>query len=105
MEKKLEIDFISRNKQESDYDWANISYKNERVGKSRCRILGDKLIIYSINIFPEFVGQGFGKEFVETAKEQYSKIIADRVRSTAIGFWERVGFVKQNESEWIYSKQ
>lgn len=104
MDSNIVIAFIAKSDQKSEYDWANISYNNERVGKARCKISGNKLIIYSINVFPEFEGHGFGKAFVERAKEHYDEIVADRVRSTAIGFWEKVGFVKKNESEWVYNK-
>jgi len=32
-------------------------------------------------------------------------MIADKVRSTAIGFWESVGFVREGETEnWIYRR-
>ena len=105
MQKWLEIDFVPKKEQHSDYDWANISLDGDRVGKARCKIDNDKLIIYSINVFPEFEGRGIGKEFVERAKERYSTIVADRVRATAIGFWEKVGFKKQNDSEWVYRKE
>ena len=49
MEKKLTIDFLSHEKQSSDYDWANINIGDDRAGKARCKIDGKTLIIYSIN--------------------------------------------------------
>jgi len=105
MEENIKIEFIPRDTLKSDYDWANISFGDERVGKARCKILGDTLIIYSINIFPEYEGRGFGKTFVEHAKQNFSKIIADRVRFNAIGFWEKLGFVDNKDGNWVYERK
>ena len=103
--KKLRIIFIPREKQKSKFDWADIEFDNCRVGKARCLIKNNDLTIYSIIIYPEFQGNGYGKEFVEVAKLQYDKIIADRVRFTAIGFWGKVGFILDKETDnWIYHK-
>ena len=100
----LEITFISREQQKSAYDWADIVFHDVCVGKSRCRIGNNLLTIYSITIYPEFQGNGFGKAFVGAAKSRYATIVADRVRFMAIGFWESVGFVRDGLSEnWIYT--
>ncbi len=98
----LLIEFIERDTQHSDYDWANITYCDERVGKARCLINKETLTIYSINIFPEYEGHGYGREFVEFSKFNFNRIIADRVRYSAIGFWERCGFVDNNDGNWIW---
>ena len=95
---KPSIIFIPRKKQKSEFDWADIKLNNCRVGKARCLIRSNEFIIYSITIYPEFQGKGYGKEFVEVAKLQYDKIIADRVRFTAIGFWEKLVFVYDKET-------
>ncbi len=100
----LFIEFIKKKIQQSDYDWANISFNNERVGKARCSIDDTVLIVYSINIFPEYAGHGYGKEFVDYSKLHFNTIVADRVRYTAIGFWERCGFVDNNDGNWIWTK-
>lgn len=101
----LEITFISREQQKSAYDWADIVFDDVCVGKSRCRISGDLLTIFSITIYPEFQGKGFGKAFVGAAKNGYAIIVADRVRFMAIGFWESVGFTRDGTSEnWIFSR-
>ena len=105
MEKKLTIDFLSHEKQSSDYDWANINIGDDRAGKARCKIDGKTLIIYSINIFSEFEGNGYGKAVVEEGKKQFDIIVADRVRFSAIGFWEKVGFIKSNDGNWVYRKK
>lgn len=104
MEDELSIDFLSKKEQHSDYDWANINVGNKRVGKARCKIEANKLIIYSINVFPEFEGNGYGKTFVEEGKRHFDIIVADRVRFTAIGFWEKMGFKKSDDGNWIYRK-
>ena len=99
----LVITFISREQQKSDYDWANIVSNGSSVGKARCLINGNEFTVFSINIYPEYQGNGFGKAFIEEAKHTYNKIIADRVRGTAIGFWENVGFVRDGvTSNWTY---
>lgn len=100
------IIFISREKQNSEFDWANIEFNDEQVGKARCLIDGSRFIIYTIMIYPEFQGKGYGIEFVEFAKKQYTNIIADSVRYNAIGFWEKIGFIRDGETKnWLYSKQ
>ncbi len=104
MKDTLNIEFIDRKDQASDYDWANISLGDERVGKARCLIEGKTLVIYSINIYPEFQGRHYGAEFVERAKQHYETLIADRVRFNAIGFWEKMGFIKYDRDNYIYKK-
>ncbi len=98
----LEIHFLPHTESNSEYDWANLNVDEVRVGKSRCLIMPDKFIIYSIIIFPEYEGNGYGKMFVEQCKSQYSVVVADKVRFNAIGFWEKMGFVDNNDGNWIY---
>jgi len=99
----LSIVFIPREKQKSEYDWSDIEYNNIRVGKSRCLINGDEFTIFTITIYPEYQGNGYGSAFVENAKNNYKVIIADSVRPNAIVFWEKQGFVKEGESgNWIF---
>jgi GNAT superfamily N-acetyltransferase len=105
MRSEVTIEFVPKDLQKSEYDWVNIAMSGERVGKARCKIDGDTLIIYSINIFPEFEGRGFGKAFVEFAKLNFKRIIADRVRFSAIGFWEKLGFVDNKDGNWIYERK
>ncbi len=105
MSEEVKIDFIERNQQHSDYDWANITVADDRVGKARCLIEKKRLIIYSINIYPEYSGKGYGRIFVEQAAEKWDEIVADRVRATAIGFWEKLGFVNNHDGNWIFRKK
>lgn len=104
MEEKPLVEFIPRDEQQSEYDWANITLNEERVGKARCKITGNQLTIFSINIYPEYEGHGYGRYFVEIGKEQFDSIIADRVRFKAIGFWEKLGFRKMGNGNYIYEK-
>ncbi|HNY12177.1 MAG TPA: GNAT family N-acetyltransferase [Candidatus Wallbacteria bacterium] len=107
----VSIKFISPQQQNSQYDWADISSGDNRVGKVRCRLSappGSKkatIIIYSINIYPEWAGKGYGREFVDYCKIYFETIVADRVRHSAIGFWEAVGFVDNHDGNWIYRKR
>ncbi len=104
MENDFNIDFLSKKQQHSDFDWANINVGKNRVGKARCKIDDNLLIIYSINVFPEYEGNGYGKHFVEEGKKHFDTIVADRVRFSAIGFWEKMGFEKSDDGNWIYKK-
>jgi GNAT superfamily N-acetyltransferase len=102
---KLSIEFVPKEKQRSEYDWADISDQSERIGKARCKIEHTTIIIYSINIYPEWEGHGYGREFVDYCKKRFQVVIANRVRPTAIGFWESMGFLDSNNGDWIYQKQ
>jgi ribosomal protein S18 acetylase RimI-like enzyme len=100
---QLKIIFRQRVKQKSDYDWADLEYGEFRVGKARCLINGNDFTIFTITVYPEYQNNGYGREFVERAKKQYKRIIADSVRFNAIGFWENVGFIKDGETmNWVF---
>lgn len=99
----LSIVFVPREIQKSEYDWSDIEYNNSRVGKARCLINRDEFTIFTITIYPEYQGNGYGSAFVEGAKKQYKIIIADSVRPNAVVFWEKQGFVKDGESgNWVF---
>lgn len=100
--KDMQIEFVPREKQHSEYDWADISNAGERVGKVRCQIEDKAIVIYSINIYPEYSGHGYGRKFVEYCKAHFRKVIADRVRPTAVGFWEAMGFHNSADETWVY---
>lgn len=102
--KNLTIEFIPKNTQHSDYDWANITLGEDRVGKVRCKIEGTKITIHSINVYPEYEGHGYGKAFVNYCKEHFDIVVADRVRFTAIGFWEKTGFHPIEGGNYEYRK-
>jgi GNAT superfamily N-acetyltransferase len=100
----ISIEFVSKEKQHSHYDWADISLRDNRIGKARCKIDHSTIIIHSINIYPEWAGHGYGKEFVDFCKSHFHDVIVDRVRPNAIGFWEAEGFHNNSDGNWIYSK-
>ena len=105
MLEKLTFKLIPRD-EHADFDWMNIDCGAVRVGKVRGLIGGKVLTIHSINIFPEFEGHGYGRKTIEMFKGSFDAIIADRVRYTAIGFWEKMGFDGDNNRDYIWkSKQ
>ena len=101
----ISIEFLSKEKQHSQYDWADISSSGARVGKARFKLKKSTIIICSINIYPEWEGHGYGKEFVDYCKSHFELIVADRVRPTAQGFWNALGFWDNNDGTWIYRKK
>jgi hypothetical protein len=90
--------------QGSECRWMNIDRRGIRVGKARGKAEGNVLIIYSINIFPEFEGKHYGKRTIDFLKSQFNTIVADRVRPTAIGFWEKMEFVSKGDGSYIFIK-
>lgn len=76
----------------SEYDWINIYHDDQFVGKIRGKIQREKFTIYTITIFTEFQDHGYGKKVIERIQEDYALIIADRVRYSAVGFWEKMNF-------------
>jgi GNAT superfamily N-acetyltransferase len=106
----ITIEFVARAEQHSQYDWVDMSCGGVRVGKARCRrdvpeASGKTVFtIYSVNIYPEWAGHGYGREFVDYCKSHYEIVIADRVRQTAIGFWEAVGFRDNGDGNWVYRR-
>ena len=103
MPEKLTFKLITRDQQHSDFDWMNIDCGNLRVGKVRGFINSKKLIVHSINIFPEFEGRGYAKKTIEMFQTDFDTIIADRVRDTARGFWEKMGFEDKGDGNYVWS--
>ena len=102
MPEKLSFTLIRGDKQGSAYDWLNIDRGAVRIGKVRGLIKGKTLIICSINIFPEFEGNGCGRKTIEMFKKCFDTIIADRVRYTAAEFWKKMGFVHGEDGNYVY---
>lgn len=100
----LKITFVPKNIQHSEYDWANLTVGDDRVGKVRCLKENNQITIFSINVFPEYEGHGYGKAFVQYCKENFDLVIADRVRQTAIGFWEKMEFKIRTDGNYEYRK-
>ena len=89
---------------DSGYCWVNIELGGNRVGKARIKRNYRKIIIKNINIFPKFEGRGFAAQTVDLFKKTAREIIADRVRRTARGFWERMGFtdIGDGNYRWLH---
>ena len=84
------------------FDRIDIDLPDVRVGNVRCHFEGDKLIIYSIQIFPEFQRRGFARKTMEILKTDHAHIIADRVRFKAREFWASMGFRELADGNWEY---
>ncbi|WP_462324141.1 hypothetical protein [Desulfoplanes sp.] len=89
----------------SAFDWSNIEYKTSRIGKLRTKRQNDSLTIFSIQIFPEYQGHGFGTKTVEYLKQNYSTLIADHVRPTARTFWDKMGFKPRATDQFVYTSR
>ncbi len=89
---------------QAHYDWFDIEMRDIQVGKTRCRIDPDRLIIYSIMIYPEYERNGYGKAVIDYFKTRYPVIVADRVRFTARSFWSRLGFVAETEDRYLWKQ-
>ncbi len=104
MSDQLKFKYIPRKDSKTGYDHFNIDTDDEQVGKVRAMINGGTLTIFSINVYPEFQGNGYGQRTINMFKNYYDIIIADRVRFKAIGFWDKMGFIEEENGNWIYKK-
>jgi len=100
MAEKLTIKTEDIKEGDSRYCWVNIELGGTRVGKARIKRIYRKIIIKNINIFPEFERHGFAAQTVDLFKEKAIEIIADRVRGTARGFWEKMGFKDRGDGNY-----
>jgi GNAT superfamily N-acetyltransferase len=104
MRNEIIIEFIQHDRQHTEFDWANIIVQKEKVGQVRCLIESNALTIFSIKVFPDYQGLGYASKFIEKVKKKYDIIIADRVRVTSSGFWDKMGFVQTEHGKWVYLK-
>lgn len=88
----------------SSFTWINIDSYNRRIGKARIFSIGKSLRINLIIIFPEYERNGNAQSVINLFKEHYNVILADKVRNTAKGFWEKMGFVGDNSGNYIWRK-
>jgi len=88
----------------SGYRWVNIEAGGNRVGKARIRASGRKLVIHSIQIYPQFQGEGYGRKTIDTVKQTYRWIVADRVRNKATGFWQKMGFRLRQDGDYVWER-
>lgn len=86
------------------YDRIDIDLAEVRVGNVRCRFMGEKVIVYSIQVFPEFQRKGYGAAAVDMLKGRFPVIIADRVRFAAREFWEKMGFKELPDGNWEFRR-
>ena len=102
------LNFKKKKVKEGDpnYFWVNIELRGTMVGKVRLKKIYRKIIIKNINIFPEFERRGFARQTVNQFKQSSREIIADRVRNTAIGFWEHMGFTETGDGNyrWVSNR-
>jgi len=84
------------------YDRIDIDLPDARIGSIRCRLRGEKAVVYSIQIFPEFQRNGYGAAAIDMLKARYQVLVADRVRFTAREFWEKMGFTENSDGNWEY---
>ena len=104
MNSDLTIKEDANYKNKSAYQWFNIEIKNTRVGKARMKPENEVLVIYSINIFPEYERNGFASVVIDHFKSKYQKIIADRVRANAVEFWDKMGFESDHNGNHIWNR-
>lgn len=101
----LKCTFVHQPRQGEAYDWINIQSESARVGKVRYALADGVLTVYSIMIFPEFQGRGYGRQTIEMLKHQYAVVVADRVRPSARDFWRKMGFTGRPDGSWAYTGQ
>jgi chemotaxis protein methyltransferase CheR len=102
---ELSFHLMHRQEEGSAYDWMNIDCGTTRVGKVRGLIDGQRLTIHSINIFPEFERHGYGRETIQMFQAAFDTIIADRVRHTAAGFWQKMGFDADRNGQYVWTRR
>lgn len=103
MPAKLELTITPRDSL-AGYDRIDIDLPEARVGNVRCKFMGEKVVIYSIQIYPEYQRNGYARTTIDMLKQRYSYIVADRVRFTARDFWERMRFKELPDGNWEYRK-
>lgn len=88
----------------SDYLWMNVELGGGRIGKMRVSVFEDTLVVNSINIYPEFERNGYARKVMDSFKEQYEEITADRVRSSAVGFWKKMHFSDDGDGNFSWKR-
>jgi len=89
----------------SEYDWMNIFLDGQFVGKIRGKVRAKTITIYTITIFSEYQELGYGKQVIERLQETFDTIVADRVRFSAVGFWERMDFKERPDGCFEYRRR
>ncbi len=95
---EVRLERCNRLEHGSHYNWFNIYAGQAFVGKMRCLMNGHVLTVYSIQVFPEYQGKGYGLMVLRLLKASCTTILADRVRPTAEAFWVKMGFLPQGDA-------
>ncbi len=101
-QQKLTLELLPRVRQNSRFDWWDLDCGHQRIGKVKGLINESKLTIHSIYISPKFERNGFASEVVIMFKSSFDAIIADGVRHSAKGFWEKMGFEFNHDGNCIW---
>ncbi len=101
MTEKLELTITPRSSDDG-FDRIDLDVPSARVGNVRCFFMKEKVIVYSIQVFPEFQGNDYATTTINMLKSRYSIIIADRVRFTAREFWTKMGFKELPDGNWEF---
>lgn len=78
-----------------------------QIGSARCMFAGRTVIIYTIVIYPQYRGHGYGKKAVNYFKKTYDTVIADNVTKQATAFWQKMNFTpieKWRKWDYIYTE-
>jgi ribosomal protein S18 acetylase RimI-like enzyme len=102
---KIKIEMLSKESVHSNYDWLNIFMESILIGKLRGKFDRKIVTIYTVQIFPEYQGRGYGRQVIELLEKDYKTIVADRVRFSAKGFWEKTGFVERDDGCYVFQKR
>ena len=97
----VELSVTPRNGQ-AGYDRIDIDVPSAQVGNVRCRFMGKKVVIYSIQVYPEFQRNGYATAAIAMLKERFSLVVADGVRFSASGFWQKMGFLPLADGNWEF---
>lgn len=104
MSQGLEFTITPRTHSADGYDWVDLDLPEARVGKMRCRLDPDRAIVFTVMVFPEFQGKGYGRQVIDLLKARYPVVEADRVRHTAVWFWEKMGFHERPDGNWEFRR-
>lgn len=102
--RKESVKLVDDKLKNSKFSWINIESDDKWVGKVRYQEKGNCVKIYSITVYPEFQYHGFAENTINILKSKYYKIVADRVRPTAKGFWEKMKFNESKDGNFIWEK-
>ena len=81
------------------------SHRTGECVEVRGKIRGKIITIYTITIFQEYQDLGYGKQVIERLQETFNTIVADRVRFSAIGFWEKMDFKERADGCFEYRRR